>query len=102
MFLFFFFLMVRRPPRSTRTDPLVPYTTLFRSGREWPRRGPLDRPGRAMTEERDGMGAPESASARPPSRLVIRAEPWEASPYGRRPQGNAPMPNMNQIGRAHV
>src|SRR3546814_15587675 len=23
--------MVRRPPRSTRTDPLVPYTTLFRS-----------------------------------------------------------------------
>src|SRR3546814_4783099 len=26
-----FFLMVRRPPRSTRTDPLFPYTTLFRS-----------------------------------------------------------------------
>src|SRR3546814_4204937 len=24
--------MIRRPPRSTRTDPLVPYTTLFRSG----------------------------------------------------------------------
>src|SRR3546814_10723492 len=23
--------MIRRPPRSTRTDPLVPYTTLFRS-----------------------------------------------------------------------
>src|SRR3546814_3315814 len=28
--------MIRRPPRSTRTDPLFPYTTLFRSG---------DRPG---------------------------------------------------------
>src|SRR3546814_13913381 len=28
----FFFLMIRRPPRSTRTDTLFPYTTLFRSG----------------------------------------------------------------------
>src|SRR3546814_20114075 len=32
MILFvFFFLMIRRPPRSTRTDTLFPYTTLFRS-----------------------------------------------------------------------
>src|SRR3546814_7946363 len=31
--------MIRRPPRSTRTDTLFPYTTLFRSHRysEWPR-----------------------------------------------------------------
>src|SRR3546814_14915919 len=28
-----FFLMIRRPPRSTRTDTLFPYTTLFRSDR---------------------------------------------------------------------
>src|SRR3546814_13960475 len=28
-----FFLMIRRPPRSTRTDTLFPYTTLFRSHR---------------------------------------------------------------------
>src|SRR3546814_2837970 len=27
-----FVLMLRRPPRSTRTDTLFPYTTLFRSG----------------------------------------------------------------------
>src|SRR3546814_16605460 len=26
-----FFLMIRRPPRSTRSDTLFPYTTLFRS-----------------------------------------------------------------------
>src|SRR3546814_17665387 len=26
-----FFLMIRRPPRSTRTDTRFPYTTLFRS-----------------------------------------------------------------------
>src|SRR3546814_2784766 len=31
----FFFLMIRRPPRSTRTDTLFPYTTLFRSSRHW-------------------------------------------------------------------
>src|SRR6266581_2426057 len=36
VFSFFFFLMIRRPPRST----LFPYTTLFRSAdRCWPRRG---------------------------------------------------------------
>src|SRR3546814_12587272 len=29
--VYFFFLMIRRPPRSTRTDTLFPYTTLFRS-----------------------------------------------------------------------
>src|SRR3546814_11940861 len=29
---YLFFLMIRRPPRSTRTDTLFPYTTLFRSG----------------------------------------------------------------------
>src|SRR3546814_6048034 len=31
-FIYVFFLMIRRPPRSTRTDTLFPYTTLFRSG----------------------------------------------------------------------
>src|SRR3546814_3791105 len=31
MSYYFFFLMIRRPPRSTRTDTLFPYTTLFRS-----------------------------------------------------------------------
>src|SRR3546814_6289998 len=31
MSCFFFFLMILRPPRSTRTDTLFPYTTLFRS-----------------------------------------------------------------------
>src|SRR3546814_16680993 len=30
----FFFLMIRRPPKPTSTDPLFPYTTLFRSGQD--------------------------------------------------------------------
>src|SRR3546814_15193018 len=33
--------MIRRPPRSTRTDTLFPYTTLFRSLRFEPQRRPL-------------------------------------------------------------
>src|SRR5438445_7708097 len=36
---FFFFLMIRRPPRST----LFPYTTLFRSGHDLPGRGKGER-----------------------------------------------------------
>src|SRR3546814_17916639 len=31
IYIFVFFVMIRRPPRSTRTDTLFPYTTLFRS-----------------------------------------------------------------------
>src|SRR5229473_7355392 len=48
-FLFFFFLMIRRPPRST----LFPYTTLFRSTRR--RAGPL----RPRSEWRAGPGRSE-------------------------------------------
>src|SRR3546814_10472438 len=40
--------MIRRPPRSTRTDPLFPYTTRFRSRRAVPRNnGPTPRLGRS-------------------------------------------------------
>src|SRR3546814_7267332 len=67
--------MIRRPPRSTRTDTLFPYTTLFRSRHavalcsgagnpqlvRWPRRAvggdrprPLD-PGRAGVRRRPGL-----------------------------------------------
>src|SRR3546814_6699767 len=38
--------MIRRPPRSTRTDTLFPYTTLFRSARAPPRRGQAVEQGR--------------------------------------------------------
>src|SRR3546814_3608863 len=47
--------MIRRPPRSTRTDTLFPYTTLFRSGRSvfdrfWARTARLDRQARHTME----------------------------------------------------
>src|SRR3546814_9674852 len=56
MFLIFF-LMIRRPPRSTRTDTLFPYTTLFRSG---PRRA-------ARQGSRMGRNLPASAAGQPRS-----------------------------------
>src|SRR3546814_17792276 len=50
-----FFLMIRRPPRSTRTDTLFPYTTLFRSRdlRSWRLRSEtvVRRRGRARGQE---------------------------------------------------
>src|SRR3546814_2884281 len=52
----FFFLMIRRPPRSTRTDTLFPYTTLFRS----------DRAGRPPARRMAGME--HAAAARCPAR----------------------------------
>src|SRR3546814_9082460 len=45
--LFFFFLMIRRPPRSTRTDTRFPYTTLFRSDK--PLNGGFGRLGHATS-----------------------------------------------------
>src|SRR3546814_20257948 len=45
-FFSFFFLMIRRPPISTRTDTLFPYTTLFRSPSQPPRQRPAIRRGR--------------------------------------------------------
>src|SRR3546814_1216431 len=43
MCVVFFFLMIRRPPRSTRTDTLFPYTTLFRSHGSRSERGRIQR-----------------------------------------------------------
>src|SRR3546814_14045620 len=51
--MFFFFLMIRRPPRSTRTDTLFPYTTLFRATVEPVMMNPVSRP---FERHRAGIG----------------------------------------------
>src|SRR3546814_13603133 len=71
--------MIRRPPRSTRTDTLFPYTTLFRSRRNGraPAAGPRRRrtaamspPGRPKGEYRSATheGTPMTAASPPPAR----------------------------------
>src|SRR3546814_16364676 len=50
----FFFLMIRRPPISTRTDTLFPYTTLFRSRPDEESSGGCNSPGARPQDRRDG------------------------------------------------
>src|SRR3546814_5054722 len=69
--------MKRRPPRSTRTDTLFPYTTLFRSAR------------RAVLEGVGGQARPAARKARQRGivgRRAWREVPWaEPSPSGQTP-----------------
>src|SRR3546814_16317694 len=63
--LLFFFLMIRRPPRSTRTDTLFPYTTLFRSLRHRRTPGtPADEAGLPGTSPPPPALKPNSLSCR--------------------------------------
>src|SRR3546814_18481833 len=58
--MYFFFLMIRRPPRSTRTDSLFPYTTLFRSARGGGRSGD-----HGTRKDRAGPGCPRTMMTAP-------------------------------------
>src|SRR3546814_12163818 len=95
--------MIRRPPRSTRTDTLLPYTTLFRSGiynivvycakapagsgRDRDRESSTRRRGRAprFSSGRTGIGN------RPG--LVLDAEPEAVAPGAVRPLQSLPAPS---------
>src|SRR3546814_18806708 len=78
---YFFFLMVRRPPRSTRTDTLFPYTTLFRSqSRHVPHSAndssiswPIDHEGRRCLDsgDRSASGVQLQALQRPVDVLPV-------------------------------
>src|SRR3546814_3151638 len=59
VFFLFFFLMIRRPPRSTRTDTLFPYTTLFRSVARRARRGQCRQPRAGLVGGDDRSGPVE-------------------------------------------
>src|SRR3546814_15544001 len=61
----FFFLMIRRPPRSTRTDTLFPYTTLFRSRER--RQMPMP-PGLISVPQRHGATASLGTKSSPSPR----------------------------------
>src|SRR3546814_10131601 len=75
--VFFFFLMIRRPPRSTRTDTLFPYTTLFRSALRMPASGRIAPPPDRLQSWPRGFGSHGLPSA---------AWPWRSRNTGcRRP-----------------
>src|SRR3546814_1774970 len=54
--------MIRRPPRSTRTDTLFPYTTLFRSKGQRNRNPDYSRPHRGKQRHRAHERAPQGRS----------------------------------------
>src|SRR3546814_18755022 len=75
----FFFLMMRRPPRSTRTDTLFPYTTLFRS--KW------NKPQPSMV-----TADAQRACQRGRTRLYRRRSLTSSGEGGRSPPVPAPVP----------
>src|SRR3546814_11283162 len=84
---YFFFLMIRRPPRSTRTDTLFPYTTLFRS------QGGATGPGGGACARPRGPSASWNRRHRP-----AVPEPHRSA----RPAGAEARQDHREIGRAHV
>src|SRR3546814_8184029 len=104
--------MIRRPPRSTRTDTLFPYTTLFRSAL---RECPFGFGGECL-EQPFGDDQPEHAIAEKFEPFVIVAgaaavgqralEPREiaglAAERRREPVGAVGQKPSTKIGRAHV
>src|SRR3546814_10806807 len=82
--------MIRLPPRSTRTDPLFPYTTLFRSPADG---GSVDR-----------RPYPQGPDDGPEERLFLRPRPNKRSPHLGRPHrkghmGVAHRPQDGSTGR---
>src|SRR3546814_15728328 len=90
----FFFLMRRRPPRSTRTDTLFPYTTLFRSAQTPGHRtsfhalsGPVV--GRPEAACRPGPGIDPTSTAVAARRTLVGAGPeLSVSCHGSAAPGN--------------
>src|SRR3546814_5204871 len=85
----FFFLMIRRPPRSTRTDTLFPYTTLFRSWRDAATGGALFDRARCAARSRRCGGA-RSVSAGASATGLYDDRVAQADPGARRAPQSAP------------
>src|SRR3546814_6703979 len=86
--------MIRRPPRSTRTDTLFPYTTLFRSS-------PFGRAAASLLGSPSARAEPAVASGRrshPCALWGLRREPLPPRP--RPPIGRAPV--LTPVTNAHL
>src|SRR3546814_8054590 len=87
----FFFLMIRRPPQSTRTDTLVPYTTLFRAHSAAAKTAQA-----TMTKKLAADWAPHGIRV---NAVAAGFFPHEASVSGSREEGVEPLQNMIPAGR---
>src|SRR3546814_7143245 len=94
--------MIRRPPRSTRTDTLFPYTTLFRSRHGlWPVRYRLDRKSLSSSSRRGG-----NVRRRVLGELLVPARPAHGirrfGAIGNRPRGRSAQPRILHRARKHL
>src|SRR3546814_19174562 len=72
--------MIRRPPRPTRTDTLLPYTTLFRSSDHTRRR--LDQHRIAIAEEAIALGDGMAIRGHHPFMTAVRADQHQQRALG--------------------
>src|SRR3546814_11834314 len=104
LFVVYFFLMIRRPPRSTRTDTLFPYTTLFRSHAvEEPQAVGHVRAGLAEEQALREIGAAGEFDLALLPLFRVAAQRIEAFPiFGSGAEQGRIRVEPTQIGRAHV
>src|SRR3546814_20366657 len=97
--LLVFFLMIRRPPRSTRTDTLFPYTTLFRSSYRGFVFGSMATEGPTLEEHLGGAKAAidQLCDNSPTGEVELTAGFLQ-----HRTKANWKFLTENEIGRAHV
>src|SRR3546814_18739783 len=94
----FFFLMIPRPPRSTRTDTLFPYTTLCRSRKRAVLSGALHPHYAAVVRTMAKFTGDEIADALP----ALQGEPDNRGLIARIDDDTSCVVVQYQIGRAHV
>src|SRR3546814_15910081 len=99
MMFLVFGLMIRRPPRSTRTDTLFPYTTLFRSATTEVQAAPTQ----AELDYAAIYGEPPydpvyDDTLPAPAQMPQNYDPWEGLNRRVHTFNNV----VDQIGRAHV
>src|SRR3546814_16476695 len=102
-----FFLIILRPPISTLTDTLFPYTTLFRSVAAGAARTVLAVGRTALARGRRGdraalVGARCGRRLAIPDRSATPVASWRAPLRCRRTRRTAAVGDGRQIGRAHV
>src|SRR3546814_10283695 len=92
--------MIRRPPRSTRTDTLFPYTTLFRSEAVHGRLEHATRPLGQLLDELSAAARPEDGvSAKPLGQGCLGVE---AGDHGHLDVGDRKSTRLNSVTNAHL
>src|SRR3546814_3338719 len=99
--------MIRRPPRSTRTDTLFPYTTLFRSPPDSPRVASSSTPGRSLRAIQpcgaflfEGHGCGDGRSLRGKQRPLLRKRRLPPSVIGRSEEHTSELQSLMRISYA--